>query len=68
MNSFLQPAFLLRFTIAIAYIILGIVLIVLPIDIKLLNNTTKPLFSLLLIAYGTFRLYRAFQLLKEEEK
>jgi len=67
MNKYTQPAFLLRFAIAAGYIILGGALLLLPVNIALLNATTKVLFALLLMAYGIFRLYRAFQLLNEEE-
>ena len=67
MNKFLNPAFLLRLAIALGYIILGVVLLAYPINLALLNSTTKPLFALLLSAYGLFRLYRAVQILKEEE-
>ncbi|HQV78283.1 MAG TPA: hypothetical protein PLJ42_08370 [Chitinophagales bacterium] len=67
MKPYLQPAFLLRFSIALAYIILGIVIFFLPIERILLNLTTKILFALLLMLYGIFRLYRAFRTLKNEE-
>jgi len=67
MNKFLHPAFLLRLAIALGYIVLGIVLLTLPLHLALLNTATKPLFALLLLMYGFFRLYRAFQILKEEE-
>jgi hypothetical protein len=67
MKPFLNPAFILRFSIAIAYIILGIVLLVLPVKISLLNDTAKFLFAGLLVIYGVFRLYRAFRALKENE-
>lgn len=66
MSKLTNPVFILRFAIAIGYIVLGILLVVLPISLELLNKTTKPLFSILLIAYGLFRLYRAFHTLKEE--
>ena len=67
MNKITNPAFLLRFAIAAGYIFLGAALLFLPVTLALLNKTTKPLFALLLTAYGIFRLYRAFQILKEEE-
>lgn len=66
MNKFMQPAFLLRAAIAIGYIVLGILLLTMPLTIKILNNTTQPLFATLLLAYGSFRIYRAVQMLKEE--
>lgn len=67
MKSYFNPAFVLRFCIAIAYIILGIVLMALPMQLALLKGTTKILFATLLMAYGLFRLYRAFHTLKESE-
>jgi len=67
MNKFFHPAFILRFVIAIGYIVLGILVLFLPISMKLLNKSTQPLFALLLIIYGGFRIYRAFQIIKEEE-
>ncbi|MFN8295765.1 MAG: hypothetical protein U0T69_06185 [Chitinophagales bacterium] len=67
MNQFLNPAFLLRLAIAIGYLFLGAALLFFPVSIAILNKTTRPLFALLLVAYGLFRLYRAFQILKEEE-
>lgn len=68
MNRFLNPAFLLRFAIAVGYIILGILLLTMPIIVKLLNKTTQPLFAILLMAYGCFRLYRAYQIVKEDNQ
>lgn len=62
----MQPAFLLRVAIAIGYIVLGVLLLTMPLTIKILNNITQPLFAALLLAYGGFRIYRAVQMLKEE--
>lgn len=62
----MQPAFLLRAAIAIGYIVLGVLLLTMPLTLKILNKTTQPLFAVVLLAYGSFRMYRAVQMLKEE--
>jgi hypothetical protein len=66
MNKYTQPTFVFRTAIAIGYVVLGILIFTLPIRLELLTKITKPIFSILLIAYGIFRLYRAFQMIKEE--
>lgn len=68
MNDFLHPAFLIRLAIAIAYIALAAVLFFLPVTkLPILSDKTKLALSVLLLAYGLFRLYRAFQYKKEME-
>ncbi|HNF49522.1 MAG TPA: hypothetical protein PKO18_01680 [Chitinophagales bacterium] len=68
MNDFLHPAFLIRLAIAIAYIALAAVLFFLPVTkLPILSDKTKLALSVLLFAYGLFRLYRAFKFKKEME-
>lgn len=66
MNPLLNPSFILRFAIALAYIILGGLLLFSSVTIKIFNSTTQYAFAALLILYGLFRMYRAFKSLKEE--
>lgn len=66
MNPLLNPSFILRFAIAAAYIFLGGLLMFSSLTIKIFSGSTKYAFAALLIAYGLFRMYRAFKSLKEE--
>lgn len=67
MNLLSNPAFILRFTIAIAYIFLGALLLFSSIKISVLSNTNQYALAALLVVYGVFRMYRAIKILKEEE-
>lgn len=70
MNILKNPGLLLRAFIAIAYVILGILIINSPISAEVLSKTLKYCFGVLLIVYGLFRSYRAYQLyndLKDEQ-
>ncbi|MCB0508623.1 MAG: hypothetical protein R2739_04710 [Chitinophagales bacterium] len=67
MKSYFQPAFILRCSIAIAYIVFGGVLLYYPLQNFFLRGTAKVLFAVLLIVYGLFRMYRAIKMVKEEE-
>lgn len=68
MKSIGQPAVILRLLIGVAYIVLGAFLLFSNIEIALLTPTTKTAFSLLLVVYGLFRLYRVKVLLNETDE
>jgi hypothetical protein len=68
MNRFTHPAVILRLVIAVAYILLGIMVLVAKFSKILLTPATKIPFALLLIAYGLFRVYRACRLTKIEDE
>jgi hypothetical protein len=67
MNFIKNPAFILRVIISMAYVALGISLLVNPHTMLFLSGGVKVAFSLLLIAYGIFRAYRAWEQFKSDE-
>lgn len=67
MQFFKNPGIVIRAAIAVAYILLGILVIFTPLS-GVLSDNMKYIFSILLIAYGIFRCYRAYQLYKEIEE
>ena len=66
MNFLRQSGQILRMSIGVAYVILGLILIFLKINLFGLPTKTKIIFSVLLIAYGLFRMYRAIKFKNEE--
>lgn len=62
MNTYLQPAILLRLIISIAYVVLGGLLLFVPFSFEFLTTTTKVALAVLLILYGIFRMYRAIKM------
>lgn len=62
-----NPGIIIRVAIAVAYILLGILVIFTPLS-TILSDKMKYVFSILLIAYGIFRCYRAYQLYKDVEE
>lgn len=66
MNFLKQPGFILRMSISAGYIILAIYLLVYPTALSFLTKEMTYAFSAVLIIYGLFRAYRAFQQYKEE--
>jgi hypothetical protein len=67
MNFLKNPAFILRFLIALAYIGLGIALFINQSTMLFLSKGLKYAFALLLIAYGSFRGYRAWNQFQNDE-
>ena len=66
MGNLNNPGFVLRIAIAIAYILIGISLFFIKNLTIFSSDTLKYVFAFLLISYGIFRVYRAFQLYKED--
>lgn len=66
MNPQQNIGFMLRAMIGIAYILLGVLMIFSKVNFFHVDGMAKMLFALLLIAYGSFRLYRAVKLKYEE--
>jgi hypothetical protein len=67
MEIFKNPGFLLRIFIAAGYIVLAVFLISYPNALSFLTKDMTYGFSAVLIIYGLFRGYRAFQQYKEEQ-
>jgi hypothetical protein len=67
MQFFKNPGIVIRFGIAIGYILLSILILLSPVAKTILSDNMKYLFSTLLFVYGIFRCYRAYQLYKETE-
>lgn len=67
MQIFKNPGIVIRFAIAIGYVLLSILILISPFVKTILSDNMKYLFSALLFAYGIFRCYRAYQLYKEIE-
>ena len=67
MNFLKNPAFLFRLAIALAYIGLGIALLVNKNAAFFLSSGIKYVFAALLIAYGCFRVYRAWNQFQNDE-
>lgn len=70
MNFLKNPGLLIRAFIAIAYVFLGILILTSPISTEVLSKSLKYIFGVLLMVYGLFRCYRAYQLyndLKDEQ-
>ncbi|MFN8282517.1 MAG: hypothetical protein U0U67_04845 [Chitinophagales bacterium] len=66
MGKFAQPGFILRIAIAVAYVLIGTSIFFIKNLTIFSSDTLKYLFAALLIGYGVFRIYRAFQLYKDE--
>ncbi len=66
MNIFQDPGFIIRTLTAIAYVVLGIFLALHPYIISFLSHQMTYAFAAVLIIYGLFRGYRAWQLYKEK--
>lgn len=66
MKIFQDPGFIIRTLTAIGYVILGIVLALHPTIISFLSKEMTLIFSAVLVIYGLFRGYRAWQLYKEK--
>ncbi|MFN8236541.1 MAG: hypothetical protein U0T77_00100 [Chitinophagales bacterium] len=62
-----NPGFILRVIIAAGYILLGILLIIHPSALGFLTKDMTRAFSAVLIIYGLFRGYRAYQFYKDEK-
>lgn len=62
-----NPAFILRALIALAYVGLGLALLVNARALLILAPAMKYAFAVLLIAYGIFRGYRAWNMFKNDE-
>lgn len=67
MNVFKQPGFLLRLAIAIGYICLGVLLFFNYKEMDILNKKWSVALAALLLVYGAFRVFRAVQLLIDDE-
>lgn len=65
MSLFKNPGLIIRFAIAIGYILLSISLFFSPITSETLSKNLKFAFCAVLFAYGVFRCYRAYQLFKD---
>ncbi len=65
MNLFKNPGLVIRFSIAVGYVLLSILLFITPIASESLSENLKLAFCALLFAYGIFRFYRTYQLFKE---
>ena len=63
-----NPGFIIRIAIAVGYILLSILLLYIPNSSTILSQNMLYLFCALLMAYGIFRLYRAYLLYKETEE
>jgi hypothetical protein len=68
MSIFKNPGIIIRASIAVGYILLSILIFFSPISTTVLSENMKYAFSALLMAYGIFRSYRAFQLYKNLEE
>ncbi len=66
MGKFNHPGFILRIAIAIGYVLIGAAALFLKNLNLFSSDTLKYGFGILLISYGIFRMYRAFQMYKEE--
>lgn len=66
MDFLKQSGQILRMSIGVAYVILGLILMFFKINLFGLPTKTKIIFSVLIIAYGLFRLYRAIKFKNEE--
>jgi hypothetical protein len=67
MNFPNSPSFILRMAIALAYIGLGTALLLNNISSGVLTPGLKYAFEALLIVYGSFRVYRAWTMYKNDE-
>lgn len=67
MDFLRNPAFILRALIALAYVAMGFVLLANAKALTFLSPLMKYAFALLLIAYGIFRGYRAWNMFKNDE-
>lgn len=65
MNFLKNPGLVVRFLIAIGYILLSILFFFSPITSETLTKNLKYAFCALLMIYGLYRVYRAYQLYKE---
>jgi hypothetical protein len=63
-NSFIRY---FGFIMVIVYLGVGSWLIFSPIDIGRLSTTTRVILGIMMIFYGIFRAYRAYQLLRHEK-
>jgi len=68
MQFFKNPGIIIRVSIAVGYMLLSIIMLFSPMSATILSKNMKYLFCLLLMAYGIFRCYRAYQLYKELEQ
>jgi hypothetical protein len=68
MEFYKDPGFLLRIAIAAGYIVLAIYLFTHPGILSFLSKELTYVFSALILLYGLFRIYRAYQFFKEEEE
>jgi len=68
MNKFLRPAIVFRIIIAVAYVILGIALLILKFSDGFLSAKTKTALAVLVILYGSFRMYRALKMTEMEDE
>ena len=63
-----NPGFILRISISIGYIMLGIMLSIHPSVISFLSVEMTYIFCSLLVIYGLFRGYRAYEIYQKTEK
>jgi hypothetical protein len=66
MGKLNNPGFIIRIAIAIGYILIGSSVFFIKNISIFSSNILKYAFSVLLISYGVFRVYRALQLYKQE--
>jgi ABC-type Co2+ transport system permease subunit len=66
MGNYNNPGFILRISIAIAYVLIGTSLFFIKNSTLFSNDIFRYAFAGLLTAYGVFRIYRAFQMYKDE--
>lgn len=67
MNFLRDPGFLIRIAIAAGYIALSVFLFVRPDILNFLGKQMTYLFSAVILIYGLFRGYRAWQLFQEQQ-
>lgn len=67
MKNLKNPGFIIRMAIAAGYIVLAVILLLHPEIINFLSRGMVYAFCTLIIIYGSFRGYRALQLLKNED-
>lgn len=67
MNLFSHPGFVLRICIAAGYIVLSIFLFLRPYILSFLTTELTYGFSVVLLLYGFFRIYRAYEMYKNDE-
>lgn len=66
MGNYNNPGFILRISIAIAYLLIGASLFFIKNLSLFSSDTFKYLFAVLLVSYGVFRIYRALKMYKDE--